>query len=72
VQLRLWLPSSPARGRLPLLTTQLPRLLRARQAIRARELVLSGEAGAALANGRYPSFLFFVHHWPALDKEIPE
>ncbi|MDH6145856.1 MULTISPECIES: hypothetical protein [Kitasatospora] len=71
-QFHQWLPSSPARDRVPQVAAQLSRLVAARRAIRAGRLTLSGEAGAVLDTGRYPSFLFFVEYWPALDKEIPE
>ncbi|MFI5986965.1 hypothetical protein ACIBEA_39645 [Streptomyces sp. NPDC051555] len=69
-QLAAWLPSLPARARVPRLATRIPRLVRVRQAIRTGAFTPSGQAGADLASGRYPSFRFLVEHWPDLNKEF--
>lgn len=69
-QLAAWLPYAEARVRVPQLAQRIPRLVRIRQALRVGMFTPSGEAGAALARGRYPSFRFFVEYWPTLEKEF--
>ncbi|MFF2777109.1 hypothetical protein ACFVU3_19655 [Streptomyces sp. NPDC058052] len=69
-QLAAWLPYAETRARVPQLAGRIPRLVRIRQALRAGAFTLSGEAGAALAGGRYPSFRFFVEHWAQIKKEF--
>ncbi|MFE2914621.1 hypothetical protein ACFXI0_27780 [Kitasatospora indigofera] len=68
-QLTAWLPQADARDRVPQLTARIPRLAAIRQAIRAGTFAPSGPAGAALADGRYPSFLYLAQYWPTLTKE---
>lgn len=70
LQLAAWLKPAEARARVPQLAGRIPRLLRIRQALRAGAFTPTGETGAALAAGRYPSFQFLVEHWPALNKEF--
>ena len=68
-QLGAWLPQADARDRVPQLAGRIPRLVAIRQAIRAGTFAPSGPAGAALAGGRYPSFLYLAQYWPILTKE---
>ncbi|CAM5503505.1 MULTISPECIES: hypothetical protein [Streptomyces] len=70
-QLRAWLPATDVQARVPLLAGRLSDLVRIRRAIRAGTFTPSGPAGAALSSGGgYPSFRFFVEHWPTLEEEF--
>ncbi|MEU8543130.1 hypothetical protein AB0C52_24635 [Streptomyces sp. NPDC048717] len=69
-QLAAWLPYAEARARVPQLARRIPRLVAIRQALRSGTFTPTGEIAAALAAGRYPSFRFFVEHWPQINKEF--
>ncbi|BAU88085.1 hypothetical protein SLA_7219 [Streptomyces laurentii] len=69
-QLAAWLPYAEARARVPQLARRIPRLVAIRQALRAGTFTPTGEVAAALDSGRYPSFRFFVEHWPQINKEF--